>query len=70
MTRWDVEKDGAWWTAPPSEQRWAYYMTLRVHYEMPAAEALRAVNQNSEVLGVGRPLGFIGVLREHLGGGA
>lgn len=52
-----------WWNAPLGEQRRAYYMTLRVHYEMPAAEALRLTNRNAEALCLDKGPGFIVNLR-------
>jgi hypothetical protein len=65
---WDVRStrdggDGPWWNAPPELQRQAYYMTLRVHYQMPAAEALAMVRRNTEGLSLGTPPGFMGLLR-------
>jgi hypothetical protein len=37
-----------WWNAAPSEKFQAYYMTLRIHYEMPA---LAAFNYAKEQFG-------------------
>lgn len=35
---------GQWWNATNTFE--AYYMTLRVHYEMPALEAFRMAKAN------------------------
>lgn len=37
-------RKGQWWNADDKFQ--AYYMTLRVHYEMPALEAYRMARKN------------------------
>lgn len=32
-------RQGQWWNAPAEQREQAYYMTLRVHYEMSALDA-------------------------------
>ena len=56
--------NGPWWNAPPERMREAYYMTLRHHYEMGAREALETVRRCETTLGIGRPGGFIGLIKE------
>jgi hypothetical protein len=52
-----------WWNAPAGPQQLrAYYMTLRVHYGMPAAEAWDYAKRNADALGITRG-GFIENLR-------
>lgn len=63
---WDVYRDGAWWNAPPAQMFQAYYMTLRVHYGMPASEAFERAKENREALAIGQPLGIVGKIREAL----
>lgn len=41
----------------------AYYMTLRVHYEMPAAQAYAYAKQHGDSVGVGKPGGVIGLMK-------
>ncbi len=55
--------NGPWWNAPPEQSFQAYYMTMRVHYEMPAAEALATARRAAPALGIGTPGGFMGLLR-------
>ena len=49
-----------WWTVPTADRQQfkAYYITLRVCYDMPASQALRVARKNAEVLGL-RGDGFI-----------
>ena len=49
-----------WWTVPTADgaQFRAYYLTLRVCYEMPASQALRVARKNAEALDL-RGDGFI-----------
>lgn len=56
-----------WWTVPTADgqQFKAYYMTLRVCYEMPACQALRVARKNAEVLDL-RGNGFMLRLRQAL----
>ena len=68
MALWDVHKDGAWWNAPPEKSFEAYYMTLRVHYEMPAKEAFEYAQRSREILALGQPGGFMGLLRRSIRG--
>jgi hypothetical protein len=58
---------GQWWQQPTAEgqQFRAYYMTLRVHYEMPASQALRVARENTEILAL-RGEGFMLRLRSAL----
>lgn len=52
-----------WWRAPAGRQQFlAYYMCLRYHHEMPAAEALATARRNAEALGINGP-GFMETLR-------
>ena len=38
---------GSWWRGKTEQERFLlYYTCLRVHYEMPAAEALRTAKEN------------------------
>lgn len=60
---WDVH-EAPWWRAPPERQREAYYMNLRVHYEMGAAEALAYLRKHATKLGLDHPGGFMGHLKE------
>lgn len=55
--------DGSWWDAPPERMFEAYYMTLRVHYEMPAAQAYAYAKQHGDSVGVGKPGGVIGLMK-------
>lgn len=57
---------GQWWNAPTGQQFEAYYMTLRVHYEMPALDAFRAAKANAGVLSLDAKPGFLGSIREAL----
>lgn len=59
-----VGGDGPWWNAPPEQSFQAYYMTMRVHYEMTAADALATARRNTTVLGLGTQEGFMGLLRK------
>lgn len=59
----DVHK-GQWWNATPEQMFEAYYMTLRVHYEMTAANAFAVAKANKELLGIGKPGGFIGLMKQ------
>lgn len=59
---WNV-RAAPWWQAPAGEQFHAYYMNLRVHYDMPAAEALAYARVHRTVLGLDRPGGFMETLR-------
>lgn len=55
-----------WWNAPPERMFKAYYMTLRVHYGMPALEAYTYARKHGLALGVGKPGGIIGLMKEAL----
>jgi hypothetical protein len=57
---------GQWWNADPARMFEAYYMTLRVHYEMPALEAYNYARQHGAAVGVGTPGGVIGLMRAAL----
>jgi hypothetical protein len=39
-------------------------MTMRVHYEMTAADALATARRAAPGLGLGTPSGFLGLLRD------
>lgn len=64
---WDVHA-APWWNAPAAQSRRAYYMTMRVHYGMSAAEALATTNRNAGELGLGAERGFMLILREAIRG--
>jgi hypothetical protein len=53
-----------WWNAASSQMFEAYYMTLRVHYGMTASDAFATAKANKEVLGIGMPGGFIGLMKQ------
>jgi hypothetical protein len=55
-----------WWNAAPDRMFEAYYMTLRVHYEMPAIEAFRYAKEHGHKVGVGVPGGIIGLMKREL----
>lgn len=59
-----VGGDGPWWNAPPERAFQAYYMTMRVHYEMTAADALATARRAAPGLGLGTPSGFLGLLHD------
>lgn len=68
---WNVQPEskggnGPWWNAPPNRMFEAYYMTLRVHYQMPAALAFECARKNGPLVGVGRPGGVVGLIRDTL----
>lgn len=60
---------GQWWNAPMGQQFQAYYMTLRVHYEMPALDAFVMAKENMGVLSLDAEPGFMGTLRRVLSKG-
>jgi len=53
---------GTWWRAPAEKRFWAYYLCLRIHYEMPALEAFRYAKQQLNDWG----LDLIGTCRKAL----
>jgi hypothetical protein len=67
MAMFDPHK-GQWWNQPPERMFEAYYMTLRVHYEMPALDAFIYAKEKGPEVGVGRPGGIIGLIKEALKG--
>ena len=66
---WDVHA-APWWNAPAAQSRQAYYLTMRVHYGMNAADALATTKRNAGELGLGSERGFMVILRDAIRGAA